>query len=79
MYHIADRAGREFGSGGALNGIHAGTFIREDSPLASVKINGLPLKVFDHLGAINDGGVVHDQIAPLEMVAEMMDITEREE
>jgi hypothetical protein len=77
---ITNWAGREFGAGSALNGIHSGASVGEDCPLATVHLNRLPLEVFDDLGAVDDRCIVNDEVAPAaEMIVEAVDITERKE
>jgi hypothetical protein len=78
--YVSDRTRREFLAGGALNRVNARAAVREDRPLAAVKINGLTLKILNYASAIDNRRVVHDEITPAaEVIMEMVDVAKYEE
>jgi hypothetical protein len=76
--NIAHRASSELRSGGATNRIHAGASIRIDSALMTVEIDGLALEVSNYPRAVDNPGVIPNQITAIETIVETMDVAEDE-
>lgn len=80
IINVPDGLGSELPAGCALDRVHARAPVFENSPLMAVYVHTVAVEVVHHASAIDDRCIVHNEVtAAVEMIPEMVHITENEE